>query len=61
MEGQTLSDSTPRRSLEESDPETGRRWWGRGWGRGGGVSVSWGHSFSLRRWESPGDDVGMVM
>ena len=30
--GHKPSDSTHRRSLEESDPETGSRWWG--WSRG---------------------------
>ena len=29
----THTDSTHRRSLEESDPETASRWWGQGGGR----------------------------
>ena len=35
--------------------ETGSRWWGLGLGEVWGVRVSWGQSFSLGRWKTPGD------
>ena len=56
-EGHTLSDSTHRRSLEESNPQRQEVDGGaRGWGRGWGVIVSWGQSFSLGGPENTGDD-----
>ena len=47
---QLLSDSTHRRSLEESDPQRQEVDGGaRDWGRGQGVSVSQGQSLNLGR------------
>ena len=47
---QILSDSTHRRSLEESDPQRQEMGGGaRGWGRRRGASVSCGQSFSFTR------------